>query len=102
MFIDEVHTALLPCAADLVTAFDEASINLVAPVAFRCGDRIVILGDVQRQEMLCGEVSVAFQTSIYMRLGVVDFIFLIRCETKGLMRREATMDPDGLLFGCCM
>lgn len=73
MLVNEMHTALLGRRTDLLTALHKAPVRLLVlgPPCFL--ERVVVLGYVEAEEMVCGEVLAAFGAAVAVDLGVVDF-----------------------------
>lgn len=73
VLIDEMHPAFLRRRTDLLAIFHKAAVRFLLSRPSRLGEWIVVLGYVQSEEVLGGEVPVAFGTAIAMGFGVVDF-----------------------------
>ena len=73
VLIDEMHPAFLRRRTDLLAILHEAAKRFLVSRPSRLGEGIVVLGNVQAEEVLRGEVSVAFGTAVAVGFGVVDF-----------------------------
>ena len=73
VLVNQMHPPLLRRRADLLTTLDKASIRLLLFSSPRRLKRIVVLGDMEAEEMLCGKVLLAFGAAVAVDLGVVNF-----------------------------
>ena len=73
MLVNEVHTAFLSCSTDFFTILHKALIGFLVLGSSYCFKRIVVLGYVEAEEILCGEILAAFRTAVAVDLGVVHF-----------------------------
>lgn len=54
--------------------------NLITSSSFDLVDGVMVFSNMQFQEMLGGEVFVAFGTAVAVHFGVVDVIGFVGCE----------------------
>lgn len=92
VLVDQMHSAFLPSRTDLFAVFHEAGEDLVASITPSGEQRIVVLGDMQRQVVFRGKVLVASQTSVHVRLLVVDFVISVCRELHQGMRWKIADD----------
>jgi hypothetical protein len=60
-------------------------------------ERVMVLCNVQVQDVLIREVSLAFRTPVHMRFTVVHVILVDGGKSKRLMRREQALHDGWLL-----
>jgi len=94
VFVYAVQAPLLGRAAHTVTVPDQTGIRLLAAPAPSGIDGVMVLGNVQVQEMLVGEVVVAVDASVHVGLEVVDVVVVERGKVQGLVGRQRALD-DG-------
>jgi hypothetical protein len=94
-----MHSPLLRSAADLLAILDEAVICLFTSILFDTIERVVTLGNMQREEMLGGEVFGTFYTPERMCFKIVDFVIVVCGKFDGLVRRQST--SYGCVCGIC-
>jgi len=87
MFVDQMHTSLLPGQTSFITALDKARICLFSSFFASGSDRIMVFGNVKVQEMFCWKILVAIKTSVDMMLLVMDTMFLVGSKPLQLVRR---------------
>ena len=73
VLIDEMHPPFLRRRTDLLAIFHKAAVCFLISRPSCLGQWIVVLGYVQTEEVLGGEVPVAFGTAVAVGFGVVDF-----------------------------
>lgn len=100
VFINQMSATLLRRRAFPIAILNETAIDLLTSRLPRLVQGVVILGNVQRKIVRCGEVAAALEAAVDVRLGVVHFIRFIGGEGQGLpMRRQRAKHHVGSSSG---
>lgn len=92
-----MHAAFGRCAAQAVTRGNQTGVRLFASLPPGGVEWIMVLCNMQVQDVLVREVSLAFRTPVHVRFTVVHVILVDGGKSKGLMRREQALHDGWLL-----
>lgn len=87
VFVYAVQAPLLGRATHAVAVAEQTGIRMLATLSSSGIDGVVILGNVQAQEMVVGEVVMAIAASVHVGLEVVDVVLVKRGKFQQLMGR---------------